>query len=124
MSFYRIENNFFKTTTTKKGRQTRREDKMTKTCQSDIKKLMNQYIFPYVKFVDKQQLQSLSLGSIAMKLMTNLKIPEDQMPEFWAWNYELVEKCFTDYRSGAQQQMNDAFEHGKLLLHFLLQIFL
>ena len=84
LTFYRIESNFYKTTTTKKSRQSRREQKMTKTCQSDIKKIMNQDIFPFVKFIDKHQLQSLSRGSIAMKLMTQLKIPEDQMSEFWA----------------------------------------
>ena len=113
LTFYRIENNFFKTTTTRQARKSRREQQTASTSQSDIKKIMNHDIFPHVKFIDKQQLQSLSMGSISMKIMTQLKIPEDQMAEFWAWNYELVEKCFTDYRSGAQQQMNEAFEHGK-----------
>ena len=123
LTFYRIENNFFKTTTTKQARKSRREQQTASTSQSDIKKIMNHDIFPHVKFIDKQQLQSLSMGSISMKIMTQLKIPEDQMAEFWAWNYELVEKCFTDYRSGAQQQMNEAFEHGKPIQTIYLQIF-
>ena len=113
LQFYRIENEFFQTQTTKKGRQATRETKIQYGLLSDLKKIMNQEIFPYHKFASKDQIKDLGLGSIAIHVMTKLGIPRSEMAEYWAWNYEIALKYFTDYRSGALMQMKAAFKDGK-----------
>ena len=116
LAFFKIENDFFRTQTTKKGRSAMRESKMAIGRQSDIKKVMNQEIFPYYKFVNKDLIRSLGLGSIGLQIMIKLKVPPMEMPEFWAWNYELAAKAFTDYRSGALMQMKTAFKDCKKVI--------
>ena len=81
---------------------------------------MNKEIFPYHKFTSKDQIKDLSLGSIGIQIMTKLNIKEDDMPEYWAWNYEVAQKCFTDYRSGALMQMKSAFKDGRVTFYFQL----
>ena len=113
LQFYRIENEFFQSQTTKKGRQATRENKIQYGLLSDLKKIMNQEIFPHHKFANKDQIKDLSLGSIAIHVMTKLGIDKKRMAEYWAWNYEVALKYFTDYRSGALMQMKSAFKDGK-----------
>ena len=64
-------------------------------------------------FFNKDLIRSLGLGSIGLKIMIKLKVPPLEMTEFWAWNYELAAKAFTDYRSGALMQMKTAFKDCK-----------
>ena len=115
LQFFKIENHFFRTQTTKKGRAAMRESKMAVGRQGDLKKIMNQEIFPFHKFVNKDLIRDLSLGSIGLQIMLKMNIPPGEMPEFWAWNHELAAKAFTDYRSGALMQMKNAFKECKLI---------
>ena len=113
LQFYKVENDFFRTQTTAKGRTAMRESKMDLGRQSDLKKIMNQEIFPFHKFVNKELIRDLSFGSIGLQIMIKMNIPPNEMPEFWAWNYELAAKAFTHYRSGALMQMKNAFKDCK-----------
>ena len=121
LKFYKIENKFFRDQTTKRGRKITRDAKVSVDKQVEMKRILNEDIFPFHKFPGKEKLKDLSLGSIGIEVMSKLRISHLDWPEFWAWNHEIVEKCFTDYRSGALMQMKDAFKKGKFLTYILLQ---
>ena len=113
LDFYKIENDFFRDQTTKRGRKITRDSKVSYDKQVEMKRILNEYIFPHHKFPSKDAIKDLSLGSIGIEVMSRLSnMNPSKWAEFWAWNYEVVEKCFTDYRSGAMMQMKDAFKKG------------
>ena len=90
-----------------------RKSKVAYGRQSDLKRIMNQEIFPFHKFVNKDIIRDLSLGSIGLQVMIKMNIPPMEMPEFWAWNYEEAAKAFTEYRSGALMQIKTAYKDCK-----------
>ena len=79
LQFYKVENDFFRTQTTAKGRTAMRESKMDLGRQSDLKKIMNQEIFPFHKFVNKELIRDLSFGSIGLQIMIKMNIPPNEM---------------------------------------------
>ena len=105
LEFYKIESDFFRNQTTKKQRAGVRKSHVDMNRQKELRNVMFDEIFPFYKFVNKEKIKDLENGSIAVRVMTKMGIEKKDMAEFWAWNHEVAEKTFTEYRSLAMQAM-------------------
>ena len=115
LQFYKIENEFYRTQTSKKQRNEVRKAKTDMNMQKQLRTVMFDEIFPFYKFIDKDHIRRVDEGSIAMRVMEKLGVDIDKMPEFWAWNHEVAERTFTEYRALAMQAMKREFRKGKCL---------
>ena len=81
---------------------------------------LNAVIFPYVKFVDKDELHSFDEESIGHRIMSAMGIQTSQYYKWWAVHSKDVWKYFTTNRSKFSDRVKHSFEKGKIsvLNHF------
>ena len=64
LKFYKIENKFFRDQTTKRGRKITRDAKVSVDKQVEMKRILNEDIFPFHKFPGKGKLKVLPFETI------------------------------------------------------------
>ena len=85
--------------------------KKQKTDIRAIRDAMMKVVFPYMKFVEKEDLQKL--GGLSRSIMQELNIGEGHRITWWATHYEMVGSLIVEHKSKAAQKMKHAFKQGK-----------
>ena len=107
---------------------------------ANLTPILNEFILPFNNFFTMDDLLQITDGSIAMKIITQFDINEEEMADFWSRNINEVNTLISQYRTVAQQQMKLSLYDGPFfyfvcsvffrfilifltiqLLHFLLQ---
>ena len=88
---------------------------------SNLRPILNEYIFPYNKFFFEKEMTKMDKGSLAMDVMDRMQIPDNERPLFWAENKKICNFMLQQYRSAVQQQMKIGIKEGlffSLLFHY------
>ena len=76
-----------------------------------IRDAMMKVVCPYMKFVEKGDLQKM--GGLSKSIMQELNIDNDQRITWWATHYEMVESLIVEHKSKASQKMKLVFKKDK-----------
>lgn len=101
---------FEKSNSTRKNRD-KALKKSLKTDTRAIRDVMIKLVFPFIKFIKKEDLQKM--GGVANTIMKELQIEESKQISWWATHYLTVANLFTEHRTKAAQKMKTAFRKGK-----------
>ena len=103
---------FEKSNSTRKNRD-KALKKSLKTDTRAIRNVMIKLVFPFIKFIKKEDLQKMGGAANTIMKSYKLQIDETKQISWWATHYLTVANLFTEHRTEAAQKMKAAFRKGE-----------
>ena len=115
---YMYQSNTKSTRTMENGRSMAQ---LNKANSDSLQLVLDKEIFPYIKFIPKDEIHNIREGSIASRVMSNLGLPQDKWPEYWANQSSIVWYLFNTERTRFVERLKKQFVKGNVTcLHVFL----
>ena len=92
---------------------------LNKATSDSLQLVLDKKIFPYIKFIPKDEIHNIREGSIASRVMSNLGIPENKWAQYWSTQSSIVWYLFNTERTRFVERLKKQFVKGKVILPLL-----
>ena len=111
---YMYQSNTKSTRTIENGRSM---VQLNKANSDSLLLVLDKEIFPYIKFIPKDEIHNIREGSVAARVMSNLGLPENKWPQYWASQSNIVWYFFNTERTRFVERVKKQFVKGTVLCH-------
>ena len=92
---------------------------LNKANSDSLQIVLDKDIFPYIKFITKDEIHNIREGSIASRVMSNLGLPEHKWAEYWSNQSSIVWYLFNTERTRFAERVKKQFVKGKVFCNYL-----
>ena len=113
---YMYQTNTKSTRTMENGRSMAQ---LNKANSDSLQLVLDKEIFPYIKFIPKDEIHNIREGSIAARVMSNLGLPEHKWAEYWSNQSSIVWYLFNTERTRFVERLKKQFVKGNVFGYYL-----